>query len=252
MKIGVSLYSFHGYKDKLGYKGCIDKVVEFGGQAIDISEGPAFAAQEEHLDFARDINAYCKQVGIEMGCYCVGSDFINGSGGDIEAEIERVKTKVDLAEAYGFKLIRHDATYGYNAAMKHSRGFDNALPRLVKGYREVTEYAAAKGIKTCIGKPRLFRPGRGKNRKADKRRRPRQFRGSGGYRQLLLRRRIQPPFGGYRGSLCLPRPCQGLPHQVGQRRKPRRRLLPVKGKQLPERLHNRPRRRSRQTVYCRP
>jgi len=146
----VSVYTAYGYKDKLGYKGCIDKVVEFGGQAIDISEGPAFATQEEHLDFARDINAYCKQVGIEMGCYCVGSDFINGSGGDIDAEIERVKTKVDLAEAYGFKLIRHDATYGYNAAMKHSRGFDNALPRLVKGYREVTEYAAAKGIKTCI------------------------------------------------------------------------------------------------------
>ena len=92
MKIGVSLYSFHGYKDKLGYKGCIDKVVEFGGQAIDISEGPAFATQEEHLDFARDINAYCKQVGIEMGCYC-GKRLYKRFRRRHDAEIERVKQK---------------------------------------------------------------------------------------------------------------------------------------------------------------
>lgn len=150
MKIGVSLYSFHGYKDKLGYKGCIDKVKELGGEGIDISEGPAFATQEEHLAFAREINEYCKQVSIELCCYCVGSDFINGSGGDLDAEIAKTKLKVDLAEAYGFKLMRHDATGGFVPAIKHSRGFDNALPRLVKGYREVTEYAASKGIKTCI------------------------------------------------------------------------------------------------------
>jgi len=152
MKLGVSLYSFHGYADKskLGVKGCIDKVKDLGGEGVDIIEGPPFATQKEYLAYAADIGEYCKKVGIEACCFCAGSDFINGSNGDIDAEIERVKGRVDVAAAYGCKFMRHDATYGYNAELKHSRGFENALPRLVKGYRAVTEYAAAKGVKTCV------------------------------------------------------------------------------------------------------
>ncbi|MDL2287193.1 sugar phosphate isomerase/epimerase [Eubacteriales bacterium OttesenSCG-928-G02] len=149
MKIGVSVYSFHGYRETLGTKGCIDKVKEFGGEGVDFVEDK-FDTQEEYLAYAKDIGDYCKQVGIEAVCFCVGSDFLNGSGGDIDAEIERVKKLVDIAEAFGCKLIRHDATYGYPAQIKHSRGFDNALPKLIQGYRAVTEYAQKKGIKTCV------------------------------------------------------------------------------------------------------
>ena len=152
MKLGISLYSFHEYAnpDKLGIKGCIDKVKELGGEGVDIVEGPSFATQEEYIAYAKDIGDYLKQVGIEACCFCVGSDFINGSNGDLQAEIERVKGRVDIAAAYGCKFMRHDATPGFYTSRKHSRGFDNALPRLVEGYRAVTEYAATKGIKTCI------------------------------------------------------------------------------------------------------
>lgn len=152
MKLGISLYSFHGLAapDKLGIKGCIDKVKEMGGEGVDFVEGPAFETQEEYLAYAKDIGDYCKQVGIEACCFCVGSDFVNGSNGDLDAEIERVKARVDIAEAYGCKFMRHDATGGFYPNVKHSRGFENALPRLVKGYTAVTEYAKTKGIKTCV------------------------------------------------------------------------------------------------------
>lgn len=152
MKIGVSLYSFHSYADpdQLGIKGCIDKVKELGGEGVDFVEGPHFDTHQQYVDYAKDIGEYCKQVGIEACCFCVGSDFINGSGGDIEAEIERVKGLVDVAEAYGCKFMRHDATWGYPAEIKTKRSFDDALPRLVQGYRAVTEYAQTKGIKTCV------------------------------------------------------------------------------------------------------
>lgn len=152
LKLGISLYSFHGYsaETKLGVKGCIDKVKEFGGEGIDIVEGPRFDTQEEYINYAVDIGDYCKKSGVEAMCFCVGSDFLYGSGGDIDAEIERVKKRVDVAKAYGCRFMRHDATGGYPAALKHSRGFENALPRLVKGYKSVTEYAREQGIKTCV------------------------------------------------------------------------------------------------------
>ncbi|MEG2118337.1 MAG: TIM barrel protein, partial [Clostridia bacterium] len=152
MKIGVSLYSFHDYANpnSLGVKGCIDKVKEYGGEGVDIIEGPDFPTHAEYVAYAKDIGEYLKKVGIEACCFCAGSDFINGSNGDLDAEIQKTKDKVDVAAAYGCKFMRHDATGGYPSAIKFGRSFDDALLRLVKGYKAVTEYAQTKGVKTCV------------------------------------------------------------------------------------------------------
>lgn len=148
MKIGVSLYSFHGYNESLGIKGCIDKVKEFGGEGVDFVETPQYANDlEAYKAYAKDIGDYCRSVGIQPLCFCVGSDFLNR---DLEAEIERVKGLVDVAEAYGCPVIRHDATPGYPVTVKTGRSFDHVLPILAKAYCAVTEYAETKGIKTCI------------------------------------------------------------------------------------------------------
>ena len=154
MKLGVSLYSFREYaKDEnLGVKGCIDKAKEIGFEGLDIVEGTCkiYADKDEYIAYAKDIGDYCKQVGIEAVCFCVGSDFLNGSGGDLQKEIDRVKDLVDVAEAYGVKVMRHDATPGYPYSVKTGRSFDAVVERLAAGYRAVTEYAATKGIKTCV------------------------------------------------------------------------------------------------------
>ncbi len=149
MKIGVSLYSFHCYasKDSLGIKGCIDKVKEFGAEGVDFVETDGFADINEYIAYAADIGAYCKEVGIEPLCFCIGADFLNR---DFDAEVERVKGMVDVAAAYGCPVMRHDATPGYPATVKTGRSFDAVLPILVKAYKEITEYAETKGVKTCI------------------------------------------------------------------------------------------------------
>lgn len=149
MKIGVSIYSFHGYAspDSLGVKGCIDKAKEIGCQGVDMVEGPKFDTQEQYLAYAKDIGEYCKKVDIETVCFCIGADFLNRP---LEQEIERVKSYVDIAKAYGCKILRHDATPGYPNNIKFGRSFDDVLPILAKAYRAVTEYAEKKGIKTCI------------------------------------------------------------------------------------------------------
>ena len=149
MKIGVSLYSFHGYSaaDSLGIKGCIDKAKEFGCEGVDFVEFGNGLTHEEYLALAKEYGDYCKQVGIEAVCFCVGSDFLNR---DLDEEIARVKKLVDIAVALGAKCMRHDATPGYPASVKTGRSFDAVLPILTKAYREVTEYAKTVGIKTCI------------------------------------------------------------------------------------------------------
>ena len=148
MKIGINLYSFHGLmnEDSLGYKGCLDKVREFGVDAVDFSEDGSYD-HESYLEYARKAGAYARELGIEVTCFCVGADFLNR---DTDAEIERVKGMVDVAEAFGTKLMRHDATPGYPNTIKTGRSFDTVLPTLARAYREVTEYAEKKGIRTCI------------------------------------------------------------------------------------------------------
>ena len=149
MKLGVSLYSFREYaaEDSLGPKGCIDKVKEFGGEGVDFVETAKYAEDHEgYLAYAKDIGDYCKEVGIQAVCFCVGSDFLNR---DTDAEIARVKRLVDVAAAYGCLAMRHDATPGYMGDKKW-QSFDTVLPILARAYREVTEYAETKGIKTCI------------------------------------------------------------------------------------------------------
>ena len=151
MIFGVSSYSY----SRLVRSGALKQIEviqaakEDGFEALEFStiavpEGTALA------DFAHELRAESDKVGIPVANYTIGADFINGSNGDLAAEIERVKGEVDIAEILGAPGMRHDATFGYKADHIGSRGFDDALPRLVEGCRAVTEYAASKGIKSMV------------------------------------------------------------------------------------------------------
>ena len=94
-------------------------------------------------DYAKKLRAECARVGLPVSNFTFGADFINCP--DTQAEIERVQGMVDLAEALGAKSIRHDATVG-----KPGISFDKALPVLADACRQVTEYAAQKGIVTMV------------------------------------------------------------------------------------------------------
>lgn len=150
MKLGVSLYSFHGYTDpgSLGIKGCIAKAKELGFEGLDFIQTPApDQSLESFLTESRKIGEYCKEIGMEAVCYCTSTDFINR---DYNEEVAKAKMYVDIAAALGCKLMRHDATGGYPSNVKFGRGFDDVLPVLKKAYTEVTEYAASKGVMTCV------------------------------------------------------------------------------------------------------
>lgn len=157
MKYSVSSYSLNSLVSK-GEKTEFELIAvakELGFDGIEFAEIHT-PLNKDKKEYAKELKAECDRLGLEPVAYCIGADFLNGSGGDLNAEINRLKEEVDVCEALGAKLMRHDATGGYKGEEKKYKGFDSALPRIVEGYKAVTEYAKTKGIRTMIENHGLF------------------------------------------------------------------------------------------------
>ena len=151
MKIGVSSYSFirlvsSGEMEQIAV---IAEAKKMGFDAIEFSkivlpEGKTLPA------YAQELRNEADRLEMPIVNYTIGADFLSGSGGDLQAEIERVQGEVDVAEILGVPGMRHDATSGWPAEHVGAKSFEAALPRLAEGCRGVTEYAASKGIKTMV------------------------------------------------------------------------------------------------------
>jgi len=138
MKISVSSYSFAQLnKEPI--------------ELIMLAKDLGFAAIEyidTDLETAKNLRAESERVGLPIIAYCVGGDFLKAASA--EEEIQRLKEQVDIAEALGVKLMRHDVSGGFPAPQNAYMGFGQALPILARGCRAVTEYAAEKGIATAV------------------------------------------------------------------------------------------------------
>lgn len=151
MKIGVSSYSFK----KLVMSGVIkeleiiSKACEMGFDVIEFS-GLNVPQGESVEAYAKKVKDECSRLGIEMGNYTIGADFLNGSGGDWKAEVDRLKKEVEIAGILGAPGMRHDATTGYKSNRGGTDTFEAALSILIKGCRAVTEYAFERGIRTMV------------------------------------------------------------------------------------------------------
>ena len=145
MKICVSSYSFGEYVNKLGIKGVIDKAAELGFDAIEFVESgwtDSYGAET-----ARIVGEYAREKGLYVANYCVGADFVNGSGGDINAEVKRLKAEVDFAAALGSPFMRHDIA-SFPQGKQYSIGYDDVISDIAPAIREVSAYAASKGVCT--------------------------------------------------------------------------------------------------------
>lgn len=151
MRISVSTYSFSPLirSGAMTQLDCILKAKELGFDGIEFADilPDDNSGREE---YALRLRRESKRQGMEISSFVFGADFLSGCGGDTEAEIERVKEYIDLAGILGVKRVRHDVSSGFLPGEREYREFETVLPRLAKACREVTEYAAKKGIKTMV------------------------------------------------------------------------------------------------------
>ena len=140
MTIGVSTYSFQKYKAATGCDlfALCDKTKELGFDHID------FADQPTGVKMAEELRAYCERIGLPIGAYSVGANFL---AEDIDAELARLRGAVDVAEALGVTVMRHDATF--SLPRKHLYSYRDAIREMAPRIREIADYAEAKGIRTC-------------------------------------------------------------------------------------------------------
>ena len=154
MKFSVSSYSYASMirAGEITPFEVIAKTKELGFDAIEFVDFIDFLSipEEDRPEHARKLRAEAERVGLEISCLTIGADFINGSDGDVEKEIERVKKFVDLGAILGVKRMRHDATVGYAWNSGKYCAFDSLLPRRADACRTVTEYAEQFGIRTMI------------------------------------------------------------------------------------------------------
>jgi len=151
MKIGVSSYSYCRLMGQGGMSvyDIVAKAREMEFEAIEFA-GITPVGDETLETCAKRLRETCAKAGLPIASYTIGADLLNGSGGNMEAEIERLKGEVRIAKLLGVPAMRHDATAGFPASRKTARGFTDALPLLAKGCRAVTEYAADLGIRTMV------------------------------------------------------------------------------------------------------
>lgn len=151
MKLCVSSYSFSGLvkTGKVTQLECIELAKKIGFDGFEIA-GLNVPENMDKKEYAKLIAEECKKQGMTTVNYTIGADFLYGSNGDLNAEVARLKEELDIAEILGVSGMRHDATKGYSSEDRKQRGFEQALPQIVEGCREVTEYGAKKGIRTMI------------------------------------------------------------------------------------------------------
>ncbi len=149
MKIGVSSYSFQQLisSGKESQLSIMKKAKEMGFDGIEfIDLSPSDGMSE--AEYAEKIREESEKLSLPVISYTISANLLNESG--LDAEVERICRKIDVAEILGVDCMRHDAAWNMPENIKKHAGFEQILPTLVDGCKRVTEYAKKKNIVTMI------------------------------------------------------------------------------------------------------
>lgn len=150
MKIAVSSYSFSQTQRDERHMNLFDMIKKAkelgfeGFEVVDFNFKSTCPEGTSLIEYAKQVKEACAKEGLTITSYTTSADFQNN---DVDEEAARLKKEVDIAAALGATQMRHDAAWGPKEGNPWI-SFYHLLPRLVSGIRQVTEYAAAKGIRT--------------------------------------------------------------------------------------------------------
>ncbi len=148
MRLGISNYSFAKHMRATGctMEEVCDLTKKIGFDYIDFTQD-SVKGYDDPVARARELRAYCDKIGLTIGAYTVGANLTGGEW-TAAAQNEWIKTlkgHVDVAEAYGVTLMRHDVGF----SLPEGKTWEDSIAHVAPIIREVTEYAKRKGVRTC-------------------------------------------------------------------------------------------------------
>lgn len=149
MKLGLSTYSLYRaiQQKKMDVLDAIQWISDNGGEHVEIV--PFGFNLQEDPSLIDKIRQKAEDVKIDISNYAVGANFIQNSDKELENEIKRIMTEVDIADKLGVKLMRHDVSWR-PVAESTVKQIGADLPILAGACRRIADYAAQYGITTSI------------------------------------------------------------------------------------------------------
>lgn len=153
LTLGFSSYSFHGKlaPGEMTLTDVIDWVAATEGEHLELASlGDDADAPIPNInsspEYVEKIRAHAEAKGVPLSSLAIGADLSTGD----RAQIDRVKAHVDLAEALGITRMRHDVVGHGGVPGDDTPLFEQVLPHIVAGAKEIAQYAATKGITTSL------------------------------------------------------------------------------------------------------
>ena len=151
--LGFSSYSFHSKLStgEMTLPQVIDWVAASEGEHLELaslgddpdSPIPNINSPQQYVDQIRE---HAAAAGVPLTSLAIGADLSTGD----RAEIARVTAHVDLAERLGITRMRHDVVGHAGVEGDDTPLFEQVLPHIVAGAKEIAQHAAPKGITTSI------------------------------------------------------------------------------------------------------
>lgn len=138
MKFSVSSYSYSQYtrNGKMTQLDCIARAKEMGFDAIEFTdlvdasgEKPSLEVQKE---LARQLRAEADRVGLAINAYAIGACLYQPTAEALDAEVDRLRSQLEVARILGAAVMRHDVCYQLGKT-GNSRSFDLMLPTIAAG-----------------------------------------------------------------------------------------------------------------------
>jgi len=147
MRCGLSAYSMLRplRAGKIDLLGIADFAAGLGYEGLEMLDF-CWPQNGSLVEGAHRLRQRCEALGLTLSSYTVHSNFAQMDAERQRAEVERVKRSVDLGEELGVNCMRIESTNGPPKEYHGPREWEDLLPWLVDGIRQVAEYAGGKGI----------------------------------------------------------------------------------------------------------
>jgi len=157
VQFGFSSYSFYQYlrDGRMSMLDVIDWIAKSDATHMEIatvSLSPEISHDTSDLPSDAALVASIKQraadTGVALSNLVVPGDLL-GTKDEVAANMKRLKRHLDLAAELGIGLFRHDVAKWAHRA-KDVAEFEELLPRMVDGAKEIAQYAAQYGIVSSV------------------------------------------------------------------------------------------------------